>query len=265
MSSKEASVWVVRPQDVSDDEMGAFKVTLDATELRRAKQFRFESDRRAYVVAHGLRRLVLGDLLGVHAARLIFSIQDNGKPSLNWPEDSDLFFSHSHTRGLVAFAVGTSPLGIDVECVAGIPPALDLLEPYLALPRASKRISEIGPDPADQFFFYWTALEAFWKADGEGLSSNNPRIRCEKNREGQFEVRAELGHVVRTGPPLACVSRIQSPLGFTVSLAQRYVPGGSRQTVLHSPYGSCPSSKKDKVFQPTKRYKGSGVITIVSV
>ncbi len=263
MSSEEADVWVVRPQDVMDDEMRSFEVTLDSTEVERAGKFRFERDRRAYVVAHGLRRTVLGDLLGVGASRLVFSRQDSGQPHLKWPEKSQLYFSHSHTRELVAFAVAKSPVGVDVECVAGGQPDLDLLEPYVALPCVSQRIAELGADPADHFFFYWTALEAFWKAAGKGLSLENPRICFEKNSEGRFEVKAESGPGRRSGPPLASVARVLAPTGCIVSVALPRVPGASRNPCASLQSGRLEASKKGEYFQQTRRYKDSGFITIV--
>ena len=64
MGSEEACVWVSRPQEVGDEQMRSLERMLDASEIERASKFRFEIDRRAYVVAHGLRRVALGDFLG---------------------------------------------------------------------------------------------------------------------------------------------------------------------------------------------------------
>ena len=53
MVSEEAYVWVSRPQEVGDEQMRSLELLLDASEIERASKFRFESDRRAYVVAGG--------------------------------------------------------------------------------------------------------------------------------------------------------------------------------------------------------------------
>jgi 4'-phosphopantetheinyl transferase len=213
MGSEDANVWVARPQEVDDEQMRSLEVTLDGGEIERASRFRFESDRRAYVVAHGLRRVALGDWLGVHPGNLVFARQSSGKPLLIWPDECEVCFSHAHTRELVA------PVGIDVECVVQTQPDFDLLAPYVVLPEASERVAELGASLPGQFYFYWTALEAFWKAAGIGLSPGNPRIRCKKNETGSFEVTLEGDVGDRQCLTRATVSRIQAPEGCMISLA----------------------------------------------
>jgi phosphopantetheinyl transferase len=223
MSCEGANVWIARPHEVGEEQMRSLELTLDSSEMERASKFRYESDRRAYVVVHGLRRIALGDLLGVNPAHLVLAKQSSGQPLLIWPRESEVFFSHSHTRKLVAFAVSSAgPVGIDVECVVQANPDFDLLAPYVVLPGVSQRVAELGINPARQFFFYWTALEAFWKAAGKGLSPGNPRIRCEKNDAGTFEITLEGGVVDRHCPPHARVSTIHASKDCVISLAQMF-------------------------------------------
>lgn len=232
MSSVEANVWIVRPQKVCDDQMRSIEALLDSSELERAARFRFEDDRRAYVVAHGLRRIVLGELLDVDPARLMISRRDSGQPHLIWPDGCEVYFSHSHTRELVAFAAGADPLGIDVECVTDAEYDFELLEPYLVLPPFDQRTAELGANLAGQFLFYWTVLESFWKAEGKGLSIENPRIRCERNRKGIFEVTIEDESFGAQARVLATVARIEAAQGCVVSLAQRRFQGTTRAGCL---------------------------------
>ena len=265
MESEEANVWMARPQEVGAEQMRALERTLDANEIERASKFRFEFDRRAYVVAHGLRRVALGDWLGVNPASLVFARQRSGKPVLVWPRGSRVFFSHAHTRELVAFAVtSVGPVGIDVECVAQTKPDFDLLAPYVVLPEASQRVAELGVNLAGQFYFYWTALEAFWKAAGTGLSPGNPRILCKKNDAETFEITLEGAVGDRRCLPRAVVSRIQAPEGCMISLAQQVPQGaaGCAGAPSLSRFGKC--KRKDDFFQRSRR-QGSGFIHIVSV
>ena len=265
MSSVEANVWMVRPQEVCDDQMRLIEGLLDPAELERAARFRFDEDRRAYVVAHGLRRIVLGDLLGVDPARLMISRRDSGQPQLIWPERCEVYFSHSHTRELVAFAAGAEPLGIDVECVTGVEYDFELLEPYLILPPSDQRAAELGENLAGQFFFYWTVLESFWKAQGKGLSTENPRICCERNRERIFEITVEDGGLNAQAQVFATVSRIEAPRGCVVSLAQRRLHGTTRIGCSSFHLDAESAGKKDKFFQRIKRYQDSDLVTMVSV
>jgi 4'-phosphopantetheinyl transferase len=266
MGSEEANVWIARPQEVGDEQMRSLELTLDAREIERATKFRFENDRRAYVVAHGLRRIALGDWLGVDPVSLVLAKQSSGRPVLVWPRGSRVYFSHAHTRELVAFAIATvGPVGIDVECVAQTKPDFDLLAPYVVLPEVSERVAELGINLAGQFYFYWTALEAFWKAAGTGLSPGNPRILCKKNDAGTFEITLEGDVGDRPCLPRATLSRIQAPEGCMISLAQQVPHGavGRAGAPSLSRIGRC--RRKDDFFQRTKRHQGSAYISIVSV
>lgn len=266
MEPEKANVWIARPQEVGVEQMRSLELTLDAGEIERASKFRFGSDRRAYVVAHGLRRVALGDFLGVDPVRLVLTKQSSGEPVLMWPGTRKVYFSHAHTRDLVAIAVtGIGRVGIDVECVVPTKPDFDLLEPYVVLPGVSQRVEELGTDPAAQFFFYWTALEAFWKAAGKGLSPENPRICCEKNAAGTFEITLEGNAEDCRRLPCASVSRIQAPRGCMISLVQQYPRDWSGRTDAGSFSGISKCRKKDDISMRRKRHQDNGVVNIVSV
>ena len=269
MESEEANVWIARPQEVSDAQMRSLELTLDAGERERAAKFHFESDRRAYVVAHGVRRMALGDFLGVDPVSLVLTKKSNGTPVLHWPPARKVFFSHAHTRDLIAFALSSAgPVGIDVECGVQSEPDFALLTPYVVLPESGQRVEELGIDQAAQFFFYWTALEAFWKAAGKGLSPENPRICCKKNDAGTFEITLEEDLEQGRRPPVASVSRSQAPEGYVISLAQHY-PQEFSDRVNHADAGSLLQNskcrKKDDFFTRTKRHRHHGFVNIISV
>ena len=266
MESEKAYVWIARPQEVGDEQMRSLELTLDASEIERASKFRFEIDRRAYVVAHGLRRVALGDFLGVDPVSLVLTKQSSGEPVLIWPDERKVFFSHAHTREVVAIAMASvSRVGIDVECVEPTKPDFELLAPYVVLPGVSQRVEELGIDPAAQFFFYWTALEAFWKAAGKGLSLENPRICCEKNGAGTFEITLEGDVEDCRRLPCASVSRIQAPEGCMISLAQQHPHNTTGLASAPPPSGISKCRKKDDFFMRTKRHQHNGVISVVSV
>jgi len=266
MKSELANVWIARPQEVGDEQMRSLELTLDLSEIERASKFRFENDRRAYVVAHGLRRVALGEFLGLDPVSLVLTKQSSGQPALIWPDRRKVFFSHSHTRDLVAIVVaGVRRVGIDVECVVPIEPDFDLLAPYVVLPEVSQREEELGIDPSAQFFFYWTALEAFWKSAGKGLSPQNPRICCKKNNSGIFEIRCEGDVDNGRHLPWASLSRIQAPEGCVISLAQQYPPdrAGRAAAGSFSRLGTC--RRKDPIPLQTRRHQEINVVNFVSV
>ena len=213
----DVQIWTASPADFDDAQWRELGVLLDSTERARSQQFKQPADRRAYVLAHALRRIALAQALQVAPAALSFSSDHRGKPLLRVPHNSGIFFSHAHSRALVACAVTRiGPVGIDVACAQDGSADLDLLAGLVDLPDARRREAEIGADPAQQFLFYWSALEAFWKAVGCGLSSANPPVRCQKNRQGRFEILLEA-----SGPssPQARVIALQSPAACSMALA----------------------------------------------
>lgn len=164
---------------------------LDSEERGRCASLVGESDRQAYLVAHALRRLLLGQTLGVAPAEIRFSAEPQGRPTLAWPREAGLFFSHAHSReAVVCVCTRSGDIGVDAEPVRG-EPDFAVLERFMVLPDAAQRAVEAGPDEAGQFFFYWTSLEAFWKAFGVGLSGANPRLRLRPSGDYRFEASFE--------------------------------------------------------------------------
>jgi phosphopantetheinyl transferase len=212
-------VWTASPDDFDDDRLGVFSAMLDATERAKSSRFRQPADRRAYVLAHALRRVALARALQVAPADLVFASEANGKPVLTAPTGQDIYFSHSHSRALVACAVTRiGPVGIDVACTQDGDADLSLLAGLVELPDARQREAELGADPVQQFFFYWTALEAFCKANGRGLSSANPPIRCQKNQTGRFEIFSPASALF----PEAQATALRAPAGCWITLVRTY-------------------------------------------
>lgn len=173
-------VWTARPAALGCAACEALGRLLDAEERERATKLRFEDDRRAFVVAHGMRRMALGLALAVDPADLRFGTGAHGEPLLVSPAGRTPAFSLTRSREFVAFALsGDGAVGIDVEPVRDGVDA-SLLERYM----------DAGEPLVDDEDFYarWTALEAFWKARGLGLSGSHPRIALQPNETGALDV-----------------------------------------------------------------------------
>ncbi|CAN5361588.1 hypothetical protein BH10PSE16_BH10PSE16_39770 [soil metagenome] len=212
----EVHVWTAHPKDFDEAQWPGLAAWLVPFERFRACSFRLEADRRAYILAHALRRLALASALAVPPGEVSFSSEASGKPVLTAPEDPGIYFSHAHTRSLVVCAVTRiGPVGIDVESLDGAKAEMDLLGGFVELPAAQRRAIERGHDAPRHFFIYWTLLEAYWKSRGTGLSFANPPIRCQKPGPGWFEVSPASG-----GASLACVlaTALNSPPDCVASL-----------------------------------------------
>ena len=216
LEAQKLEVWMVETRAVTERQWSIMLSWLDSEELARAQRFQITEDRHSYVLAHALRRAVLAKKLNVSKRQISFSSTKNGLPTLNGLKQGPLYFSHSHTRGL-ALCVTTQlgSVGIDVELARPMIADLNLLSGFVHLPHAGQRERELGSDPSKQFFFYWTLLEAYWKAAGTGLSLSHPPIKCRKGLEGTYEI-----SLVSTGPqehPALGIS-LKCPTGWTASL-----------------------------------------------
>jgi 4'-phosphopantetheinyl transferase len=211
----DVQVWRASPGDVDHAQWRALTKSLSLSERFKAFQFRFEADRKAYVLAHGLRRLALAVMLDVQPEKLVFRDNDKGQPQLIEPHRKRIFFSHTHTREGVLFAASTdAAVGVDAESAVAEPLDFTLLDPYLVLP-------EIGGPEAASFNDYWTALEAFWKAVGTGLATQHPRLQLSTHPLGHWEVALDVARKSEL-PTLAAqgvIFSITSPPGCVASLA----------------------------------------------
>jgi 4'-phosphopantetheinyl transferase len=201
-------VWTAQPALLGAEACDAFTRLLDAEERVRAARLRFEADRCAFIVAHALRRMALAHALAVDPAELRFGTGPHGRPVLLDTDAGSPSFSLTRSRGFVACAVHEGgDVGIDTECMRDGPDG-SLLEPFVAAaqPLQGQR----------DFYRQWTALEAFWKARGLGLSAAHPRISLEEiDADGVFRV--VYGDSARDAGMV--VMHLPAPDGYVLSLA----------------------------------------------
>jgi 4'-phosphopantetheinyl transferase len=169
----EVHVWLADPDEPLDaGQLQRLEMLLDAGERNRHRRFRFERDRRLFLVAHALLRTTLSRYQDLPPAAWTFRVGAHGRPEVANPEAGPtLRFSISHVHGLAACAVTFDcAVGIDVERRR---PIDDL--PSLALrtlTAAENRTLEALPqaERAPHFLVSWTLKEAYSKARGLGLS-----------------------------------------------------------------------------------------------
>jgi 4'-phosphopantetheinyl transferase len=231
MQASEVQVWSASPNDFGAADCAALAAMLDAQELGSLERLRNDADRHAYLVAHALRRMAIGQVLDVAPAELRFSSDSQGKPHLAWPRETGLFFSHAHAREAVACVVTRqADVGVDVEHMHG-PPDFSLLERFMVLPADDHDARHAPP----RFFFYWTALEAFWKAHGVGLSTAHPRIRLREAGEGIHQAAFEHDS---EGVLRARLVRLPDRSGCAVTFAVRAAHPDERPEPIERDAGS---------------------------
>lgn len=154
-----ATLYVLEIKKIKQLEWMFLNNILDTIESKRAAAFRFADDANTYIAAHGLRRLVLGNILNFSPAELQFKIMADGKPIVLQAGGSFFDFSISHTKDCVALCVSkTLQIGVDIEPSSRILPPV---ESWLTL-GAHTNI------PKDFHLDLWCKKEALSKALGLG-------------------------------------------------------------------------------------------------
>jgi 4'-phosphopantetheinyl transferase len=150
---------------------------LSEHERNRAENFVFEEDRRQYVHAHGLLRMLLGGYLGRAPGSIRLTTEGNGKPCLPL-EERAVHFNISHARALVLCALARNRhVGVDVEWRDRDFFSWRDVAAYTCSEREQAVLSSLaGPAQADTFFSWWTLKEACVKALGAGMELPLNRI-----------------------------------------------------------------------------------------
>jgi 4'-phosphopantetheinyl transferase len=168
----EVHIWYRRTESLDEHSISAADPTLSADEREWRDRFHFPDDRRDYTIAHDLLRRSLSRYSTVLPTQWQFTAGARGKPRIQGPElRHTLSFSLSHTRGLVACAIGSDRfVGLDVERVDRPIDVREIADRYFS-PREVTALDRCRDKAqAVRFFELWTLKEAFAKAVGVGLS-----------------------------------------------------------------------------------------------
>lgn len=173
--------------DATPEAAGAAARSLSAAERERAGRFRFERDRRRFIVARARLRELLGARLGLPPAAVELACGNNGKPALarrcaheHWR------FNVSHCDEVAVYAFSRSrEVGIDVEAIRPLP-AADAIAAQFFSPRESAAYLAAAPrDRPLAFFRCWTRKEALVKALGVGLTVRLHELDVSEGRVGE--------------------------------------------------------------------------------
>lgn len=145
---------------------------LSADETERARRFRFDKDRRHYVVARGVLRRLIGRYLGAEAESIHFNYLEYGKPHLAADPLYPTFkFNLAHSGSLAVFAfTHLGEIGIDLEQIKPELAGEDIARRFFSESEVASLDALPESKRALAFFNCWTRKEAFIKAKGLGLS-----------------------------------------------------------------------------------------------
>jgi 4'-phosphopantetheinyl transferase len=150
-----------------------FRQHLSPDELARAERFRFEIDRRRFIVARGYLRTILAGYLGIAPATIQFTYGDYGKPGLatSTAPSAQLKFNLAHSGELAVYAFTLiGEVGVDLERIRPDFDGDEVARRFFSPQEVAKLDQFSVADRQQAFFHCWTRKEAFIKAKGLGLS-----------------------------------------------------------------------------------------------
>jgi 4'-phosphopantetheinyl transferase len=171
LRENEVHIWSVQINGESISQQGCEDL-LSSLEQDRASKFKFETDRRRYVITHAALRTILSVYVNSPARELQFASGPYGKPKLapiHGKKKFEFNLSHSHEMALVAVTRGRE-IGVDVEWVRENFAFDEVAQRFFT----TREVAALHALPLhlqrEAFYKCWTSKEAFLKAKGTGLS-----------------------------------------------------------------------------------------------
>ena len=155
-----------------DSRFSSLQHLLSVEERERAGKFYFERDRRNWVVAHGILRILLAQYLETDPRTLRFETNAYGKPLLASPHaGANLHFNLSHSGNLALYAFSFDRhVGVDVEYMRPGIECEELARHYFSRHEYAAMQSLPTAQQEEAFFLCWSRKEAYIKARGQGVS-----------------------------------------------------------------------------------------------
>ncbi len=163
---------VIAGLDSAPEAVHALTQCLSPEERRRAERFRFDRDRRRFIVARARLRQLLGDRLKSRPEAVELVYGTHGKPALAQRSDNmDWRFNVSHCDDIAAYAFSQGrEVGIDVEAIRNVHRADTIASHFFSRSEQEAYLALDSSEKMAGFFNCWTRKEAFIKAIGLGIS-----------------------------------------------------------------------------------------------
>jgi len=173
-------------EDFSDTQLQQAYTRLSDSRKEHIDRLQQPEDKRRSLAAQLLTEQLLEEQYGIHDA--ILHRRPNGQPYLSGCE---MFVSISHCDKLVACAVSSEPVGIDIERIRPVSSRIchhvctDEETAWLLTGRAQEAAFR-DPEVLRRFFEIWCAKEAYFKKCGTGItdlkSVNALTLPCRTHR-----------------------------------------------------------------------------------
>lgn len=169
-----AVVYILNANNLKTD-LTLYK-NIDKRRLERIKKSKNTLFIKEQLGSHLLLTDVLENTYFQEIDKIEYIYNESGKPYI---KDSSLYFSLSHSNGIIALTVSKEEIGLDIELIKDVKDTLsrrimnDLeYNTYQSLNKESKKI---------YFFEVWTSKEAYIKKLGTSITLNPSNISIEED------------------------------------------------------------------------------------
>lgn len=169
-----AVVYILNANNLKTD-LTLYK-NIDKRRLERIKKSKNTLFIKEQLGSHLLLIDVLENTYFQEIDKIEYIYNESGKPYI---KDSSLYFSLSHSNGIIALTVSKEEIGLDIELIKDVKDTLsrrimnDLeYNTYQSLNKESKKI---------YFFEVWTSKEAYIKKLGTSITLNPSNISIEED------------------------------------------------------------------------------------
>ena len=154
-------LWISKIGDTIEIERSTENLLSD-TEIKRLSSTRSHNKRREFLLSRALMRHALSQHFLCPLDEWSFTERINLPPKIsNLP--SNTYFSLSHSKGLICFAISNSPVGIDIELAETDRDFLELAKIFMN-DEELKYLEQNMEIQTDIFYRTWCAKEAYYKA-----------------------------------------------------------------------------------------------------
>lgn len=205
---------------------------LSTAERNEARRLRSTVSRQQFVIARALLKLSLSCHFPVPAGAWRFDRDRYRRPFIAAPAiPTQVWFSVSHTRGLIACLITTSAeAAVDIEKVEHNRDLVLVASEALS-PAEQKALSSLsGTDWTARFFDHWTLKEAYAKARGLGLALTFSDIGFDLEEDNT--IRAHFSSTAGENSSDWMFWNHQLPTQHSVSVAAKKCRGGEFDIVV---------------------------------
>ena len=168
LPENEAQLWYFKVDEFFK-EVEFYANLLSLKETARANSFKFAKDRRVYILARGLLRILSGRYLNKIPKNIKFDYGEYGKPNYNFQTPIKFNISHSGNIIVMAFARNCE-IGVDIEKIKDDFDVIDIAQHFFSPDEIQTLEALPEKERVHGFYRCWTRKESFIKAKGSGLS-----------------------------------------------------------------------------------------------